>query len=446
MRCLGYAFSVVMCVWAAVCTAQGSPDRFAFVIGNTDYETVNGEVVPGSPFNLVTPENDARVYAKTLASLGWRLLNGDITNRSANAINAALDLAVNEVTPGSEVVFVFNGHGFTYNSENYIVGIPDERGSFAGFFDMVAGSITLRDVVTKIASRSPSRIILIINACGDEPLMAEAKRAPARIDFSDVGAEVLVLYSSSPGGVAYDYIDSSETTASSQQDLDSLSFDDDGAGSDLLSLFTRAFVPAIEQEQPILQAFTEARITVERLSVRAALYRGLPESIGRQIPHILHDTINGRFSLFDVTATQLEAARAADWRLDPQSCRLNEASLTQALALRQDQAWRDDAEERAVRACILAAALGDLGIERLTFDGERGGVVVSTAAPDGSFLTGDLIPRATIILADGERKKAIYTSMAIFLESLEQYYFDEGTLISFAWKAERGSAFHRIEF
>ena len=392
-----------------------TPDRFAYVIGNSAYETFQGEKIDNSPFNLVTPVNDARRYAEAMEDLGWEVLNDARFERSAEAIRRELEIALNKITPGSEVVFIFNGHGFSIDDANFIVGIPASDASYASVEEMVSGSINIDYVVERLNSRNPSRIILLINACGDQPLLSSVGTAPAKVTFPNVSAEVLVMYSSSPRGVAYDFINSQEKATKPQEE-------------NLTSVFTRSFLKEIEKEQPLLSAFTSARIETERLSLRAAAFRGLPARTSRQIPHVVHDTINGRFSLFDVTATSLEASQRADWRLAPTSCRLNEANLNEALKLR-DSSELATSDREAMQSCILQAGLQDLGIDKITFDGVRGGVVFTSVSADSKFKRLDLVRSVSMLRADGSRTTVDFETLDQFQEILFENARKPGTTI-----------------
>ncbi|WP_157598974.1 hypothetical protein [Tateyamaria omphalii] len=197
-----------------------------------------------------------------------------------------------------------------------------------------------------------------------------------------------------------------------------------------LSVFTRAFLPLMTEDRPILSIFAETRIEVERLSKYAAAGRGLPDRQGLQIPHVLFDTIDGQFSLANASATRADAASLADWRVDAQACRFNPLNLDEALKLRGTSAFDDPAEGRVIRACILAAALGDLGIEKLTYDSERAGVVVSNSSSSGNIQQGDLISRAMILDDARNRTQVRITGIDIFYEILEDHYFKDGWLMS----------------
>lgn len=395
-----------------------SPNRYAFVIGNSAYETFQGDKIEGSPFNLFTPANDARQYASVLTNLGWKVLNSARIERTSEAIVRDLETALNEITPGSEVLFVFNGHGFSIDSTNFIVGIPPPDDSYASVSEMVSGSITIDYVVERLASRNPSRIIMVINACGDQPLLDSVETAPARVNFPGVAAEVLIVYSSSPRGVAYDFIDSQEKAG-------------EGQDTKLTSVFSRTLLKQMQIDQPFLSAFTTARIETERLSLQAASFRGLPASTGRQIPHVVHDTINGRFNLFDVTETFLESSQRADWRLAPSSCRLNDANLSEALALRDGQTQPNAQDSTSMQACIFQAGLQDLGVDQITFDGGRGGVVFSTVAADSKFKQRDLVRSVSILRADGTSRTLDFERLTQFQEILFENVRKPGTTIVF---------------
>ncbi|WP_299967501.1 caspase family protein [uncultured Roseobacter sp.] len=420
LRCIRLCLAGIVIGSASAVAADvlESPDRFAYVIGNSAYETFGGDKIEGSPFNLVTPANDARQYADALARLGWTVLNEARVERATEAIRRELEAALNQITPGSEVVFVFSGHGFSINDTNFIVGIPASGESYASVEEMVSGSIPIDYIVERLDSRDPSRIILIINACGDQPLLDSVGTAPARVSYPNVGAEVLILYSSSPRGVAYDFIDSQERATRDQEE-------------NLNSLFTRSFLKQIEEDQPLLAAFTNARIETERLSLKAAAFRGLPPRSHRQIPHIVHDTINGRFNLFDPSATLIEASQSADWRLAPSSCRVNENSLNEALALRDASPNPSKEDLDALRACILQAGLQDLGVDKITFDGARGGVVFSSVSADSAFKKADLVNSISIVRVDGAPDRVTLRDLNQFQEVLYENVRRPGTTMYF---------------
>ncbi len=421
---------------------QSAPDRFAFIVGNNAYERrANGDIIENSRFNLFTPRNDAVRYAEVMERLGWEVLNESLADRSNTSLQNDLDAAAKQITAGSEVVFIFNGHGFSENGKNYLVGVPDDGERYNTIADMRAGSIDLEGVIDRLSLAGPSRIILLINACGDEPLVSDASIAPAKPNFDNTVSEILVLYSSSPRGIAYDYIDNDETqniVRNTESDRTDLSLDAEESDL-LLSVFGRVFIPQMEENRPLLNIFTDARLDVERLSARAASSRDLPNRQGLQIPHVLFDTINGQFNLADVSKTAVDSARFADWRIYPPACRFNVEDRQEALQLRSEGRLGSSAEGRSIQACLLAAALGDLGIEKLAFDSDRNGVVVALSGPDSPFRNGDLIQMANVKPAGERRERFNFRSLDVFGDMLAQHYFVEGSNITFAWRRSDGS-------
>ncbi|MEM0921541.1 MAG: caspase family protein [Pseudomonadota bacterium] len=432
---LGALVALAALAWAWPGLAQVAPDRLAFVIGNQAYESSSDNVaITGSPLNLLSPRNDALGYVDALEAVGWTIINQSFSDRSRRSLENDLDEASTKVTEGSEVLFIFNGHGFTEGGENYLVGVPETGERYRSLGDMRAGSITLEDVISKLNIGRPARIILIINACGDEPLVSEASRAPARPRFDEAGNEILVLYSSSPRGIAYDFKDPGDL---------------EGGGltlglelepePPLLSLFSRHFIPKIAEERPLLSLFTETRLAVEQDSVFAALDRGLPTLGWRQIPHVLYDTINGGFSLFQPETPGDLPGGGADWRADPALCRVDPDKRDEALALRSDGRLGAGPEADAMRACILEAALGDLGILKLGFDADARSVIVSETNTASSFRPQDRIPMANVVLEGQSRQRFSFQSLDIFQDMLARHYFSDGSKFVFGWRRADGT-------
>lgn len=411
--------TILLIGWASFTAAQEAPDRFAFVVGNAEYEKLPPDI---SRFNLRTPANDAKEYVRLLDDLGWTILNADNTNRTERAMLNDLDAGSAEITSGSEVVFVYSGHGFSDPTGNYLVGTPENDQSYTDFTEMRAGSVNLNEVVERLSIGNPARIILIINACGDEPLDEKVSRAPRKPTFDTNVQEVLVLYSSSPGGVAYDYVRTTDFQRPEPH----------------LSVFTRAFADRIDENRPLLDIFMEVRREVERLSGQAADDRGLAGRGSLQIPHILYDTINGEFNLANVSSTAVDAALRADWRIAPQACRFDPLNRDEALAIRSEKGIGTDSEGQSVRDCIVAAALGDLGIEKLTYSPDRNGPVISQSAAESAFATEAVIRTVTVTPQGQGRQSVPPVSIDVFYEMLANNYFAAGTNITFGWQRDDG--------
>lgn len=416
--------------------AQGAVDRLAFIVGNSAYvRGSNNEAIRNSTFNLITPPNDALAYAQALEEMKWEVMNDALVNRSRRALLNDLDEASKRVTQGSEVLFIFNGHGFSNGDTNFLVGVPETGDRFSSVADMEDGSISLDVVVEKLSAGRPSRIILIINACGDEPLVSEASRAPSRPIFDDIESEILVLYSSSPRGIAYDLLDNSEKEPRGD---DVLSLGSEAEQAPLLSLFSRNMMPHIADQRPLLSIFTDVRLKVEAQSRFSASDRGLPSLGWRQIPHVVYDTIDGAFSLAPADREQAKGTAVSDWRENPRLCRVEQVYRDEALSLRAAGAMGATPDGDAIRSCILEAALGDLGIASLGFDADGASVIISQTNTASDFRPEDRISMANVT-RNGERERFFFQSLDVFRNMLASNYFDPGSKFSFGWRRNDGT-------
>lgn len=409
---------LLVTVSATQAIAQDEQHRVAFIVGNGDYVTVGGVPQKSDPFHLWTPLNDAERYRTVLRDqLDWRILNTQIFNRSAAGLREQLNRVQKDITTQSEVLFIFTGHGFSTDEENFLVGTPEDGQKYTSVDEMVGGSVSLSEVVRRLASNSPRRIILLINACGDNLPNIGANRAPKRETYDYGDTEILVLYSSSPNGVAYDLktrIESDEAA-------------DDFNPAKYLSLFTRSFLPMITRDEPLLKLFAEARIEVEKSSRVAAAQDQKIGRSGLQIPHVLFDSINGEFSLANPTRTQNQTIASADWRSDPRACVANERKRNEALALRESSGFNASSDDaQAVSLCLTEAALNDMGIQSMSFDADEGGVVVKSAIVGNKLQKGDILSFPIVIDAKGDVQDFEINSVKDFRELLGAHYFRAG--------------------
>lgn len=418
----------VLCLTFGTASAQVSLDRLAFVVGNSSYEwRSDDQPLPGSKLNLVTPRADALAFADTLEGLGWQLINDALFDRSARALRDDLAAAAKQITSGSEVVFVFNGHGFSDNDTNYLVGVPETGERYHTPGDMQTGSVSLDEVITVLSEGEPKRIILIINACGDEPLVSTASRESVRPDYDELKPEILVLYSSSPRGIAYDVIGNGERLEAEME----------GAGP-VHSLFSRHFLAQMIEKRPLLSIFPEVRIAVERQSEFAADDRNLSTKLARQIPHVLFDNIDGRFQLARGDSSEMPAVRA-DWRMDPRFCRVDEDARQQAIKLRAEGQMGLGPGGDAVRSCLVEGALGDLGIAKIGYDAEARSVIVNQTNTASTFRAGDRISLVNVALPGQARQRFTPTSLDAFNDMLARTYFSPGSKFAFGWRRSDGT-------
>ena len=142
--------STALLILSLCCFGQGE-SRLALVIGNSDYS-----ITP-----LQNPVNDARLMAKTLQELGFKVLvheNLETRREFANAIRV-----FGEMRSNFDVGFVYYaGHGMQVNAENYL--LPTKE-SFESEYDVIDFGISAQSILRYLETSSDQVNVLILDAC-----------------------------------------------------------------------------------------------------------------------------------------------------------------------------------------------------------------------------------------------------------------------------------------
>ena len=142
--------STALLILSLCCFGQGE-SRLALVIGNSDYS-----ITP-----LQNPVNDARLVAKTLQELGFKVLvheNLETRREFANAIRV-----FGEMRSNYDVGFVYYaGHGMQVNAENYL--LPTKE-SFESEYDVIDFGISAQSILRYLETSSDQVNVLILDAC-----------------------------------------------------------------------------------------------------------------------------------------------------------------------------------------------------------------------------------------------------------------------------------------
>ncbi|OIQ31566.1 MAG: hypothetical protein BM562_06850 [Alphaproteobacteria bacterium MedPE-SWcel] len=373
---------------------DSDPSRVAIVVGVGDYKTGPNRNI----LTLQTPPNDARAYADALHRAGWSFASDRVsylTNRAVidptareifGAIEDAQEAFGTEVRSGT-VLFVFNGHGFTDNNRPRILPAPSSQDvDYSIGSSLRSEGIEIDDIVSEIERQlRPWRIILIINACGN-PLDASwlAPQGTVTSINHQSDTELLVFYSSTPGSIAYDLLQNELTAVRN-------GITDINATPGLMSVFSRHLVPRLNDDLPLLEILTRTRIDVERFTAKARRDRLLTtyrSEAPLQIPFVLHDQIDGTFSLTSTSDTGSDApGEASDWRDDPKRCRRDKLALAAALDERPSAMTALPME---VRECIFEASLEALGLTAINQE-ETGQVNVITPTGSSKFQSRDAL-------------------------------------------------------
>jgi Caspase domain len=171
--------------------------RLALVIGNASYQFTPA---------LANPRNDAQDMAAVLKQLGFTVIEGYDLDK------ASFDKKIKEFAialAGKELgVFFYAGHGLQVAGTNYLVPVDAELATAASLdFEMVRF-----DIVQKVMERENATNILFIDACRNNPLARNLKRAfgTRALDIgqglaaAESGSGTLISFSTQPGNFASD--------------------------------------------------------------------------------------------------------------------------------------------------------------------------------------------------------------------------------------------------
>ncbi len=197
---LGLARLVIaVCAVAFAPSLAAAEKRAALVIGNAAYANAPP---------LANPRNDATDLAKTLETLGFKVLLGlDLGKRSFDQkVRAFADL-LEEADTG---LLFYAGHGLQVAGQNYLVPVDAKLAKERDLdFDTVRLNFLLRQMEL---GREDKTNIVILDACRDNPLTRNLARSmgtrSARLGkgLAEVktGVGTFIAYSTQPGNVALD--------------------------------------------------------------------------------------------------------------------------------------------------------------------------------------------------------------------------------------------------
>ncbi|MBI2725948.1 MAG: transporter substrate-binding domain-containing protein [Polaromonas sp.] len=153
--------SLVIVVLASVVHAQ-SPKRFAIVIGNDAYRTVEP---------LKNARNDARLFAQAMRDAKFEVIAQDDLSR--DQFWGLIDKVKARINKGDELVFYFAGHGVQIGANQYLlpvdIPLPDSDRQ------VERSAIPLVEVLDSFSDARVS--VFVIDACRDNPFPKKATRS-----------------------------------------------------------------------------------------------------------------------------------------------------------------------------------------------------------------------------------------------------------------------------
>lgn len=169
--------------------------RYALVLGNSSYSNVP---------NLDNPRNDAGDVAQAFRKLGYEVT--DAYDLKFTEMNSALRSFRRSIVGAEHAVIYFAGHGLELNGRNFLIPVDAE---LKNDFDVVYEAVPL-DAVVQAASSASKLSLVILDACRDNPFLAQMTRGTSTRNFTRGLASYtpqgnsLLAYAARDGAVALD--------------------------------------------------------------------------------------------------------------------------------------------------------------------------------------------------------------------------------------------------
>ena len=173
----------------ALAQTQGDK-RIALVIGNSNY--------PSAP--LRNPRNDANTMASTLAGLGFEVKTL-LDQRRVDMLREVRGFSERLKTEKTVGLLYFAGHGMQARGKNFVIPVDADIRTED---EIEEQGIDLQFIVDRMGSAGSSSLILILDACRNNPFVAKGLRNASGLAAIDGPPGTLVAFSAAPGKVAFD--------------------------------------------------------------------------------------------------------------------------------------------------------------------------------------------------------------------------------------------------
>lgn len=173
-----------------------SSDRVALVIANSTYQE------SGSIPILQNALSDATLVSVALKKAGYAVTS--LHDLTAGELHKAVQEFAKTIPRDAESTFFFAGHGFEVEKESYLLGI--EARVAEGSISLDA-AVKIESIIEEIARRQPRVSLYFLDCCRELlSVSASSKRGIRSVlgPTSENYPEMLISYSSEPGGIALD--------------------------------------------------------------------------------------------------------------------------------------------------------------------------------------------------------------------------------------------------
>jgi hypothetical protein len=168
--------------------------RIALVVGNSNYRYVA---------TLTNPDNDARLVARTLRSLGFTLMGGRAqTDLNRLAFDQAIEQFGDRIRGADVALFYYAGHGLRVRGSNYLVPI-DANPTRESEVDLQM--VDSESILGQMEDAKTHLNIIILDACRNNPFAGRGLRAiGGGLAQMHAPEGTLISYATQPGSVASD--------------------------------------------------------------------------------------------------------------------------------------------------------------------------------------------------------------------------------------------------
>jgi tripartite-type tricarboxylate transporter receptor subunit TctC len=186
----------LFCLWVATLSSVvHAQTRSAFVVGNNEYVDLP---------SLANAINDATGLAAELRKSGFEVTH--LSNAKASVFKDGLARFLGSVANGGTGVFYFAGHGAQILGRNYLAPVDFSFNPSAP----TVGLVSLPELLNEIDKAKPKLVVIILDACRDEPFPVAGLAKPATRGLAEVARPVpagtLVIYAASSNQTALDVV------------------------------------------------------------------------------------------------------------------------------------------------------------------------------------------------------------------------------------------------
>jgi len=173
-----------------------SSDRLALVIANSAYQESDSIPI------LKNALSDASLISDALKKAGYEVTS--LNDLTAEELLKAVQKFSKTIPRDSESTFFFAGHGFEVDKESYLLGVDARVAEESISLD---AAVKVESIIQEIAIQQPRVSLYFLDCCRELlSVTTGSKRAIRSVlgPTSDNYPEMLISYSSEPGGIALD--------------------------------------------------------------------------------------------------------------------------------------------------------------------------------------------------------------------------------------------------